>query len=283
MKTITSVDQLQKTLNSYRRANKKIAFIPTMGALHDGHLSLINQGNKKADITVCSIFVNPTQFNNKEDLKKYPRTLKADADLLRKHKCDILFAPGVNEIYPPGLKTKVDIPLNKLDQVMEGKFRPGHFAGMLQVVKRLLDIVQPDFLIMGQKDFQQFTLVDYMIHYLNLPVKLIVGKILREKTGLAMSSRNVRLSTMMRKEAACIYKSLKWLKKHWQENNRTTIRKYVKSTLSKHNIELEYIEIVDGLSLSRANKKTRYAVACLACWTENVRLIDNIILKRPKN
>ncbi len=188
MKRITSVNSLQRTLNTYRKQGLTIGFVPTMGALHAGHLSLIRQSAKKNDIVVCSIFVNPTQFNNASDLAKYPRTLKKDGQLLESAGCHLLFAPSVDEIYPPGLDTEVKFSFKGLDKMMEGRFRPGHFKGMAQVVKRLLDLVQPHDLYMGQKDFQQFTIVAHMIKTLKLPIQLVVCPIMREAHGLAMSS-----------------------------------------------------------------------------------------------
>ena len=188
MKRITSVNSLQRTLNTYRKQGLTIGFVPTMGALHAGHLSLIQQAAKKNDIVVCSIFVNPTQFNNASDLAKYPRTLKKDGQLLETAGCHLLFAPSVDEIYPPGLDTEVHFSFKGLDKMMEGRYRPGHFKGMAQVVKRLLDLVLPNDLYMGQKDFQQFTIVAHMIKTLKLPIRLVVCPIMREAHGLAMSS-----------------------------------------------------------------------------------------------
>ncbi|MGB3084917.1 MAG: pantoate--beta-alanine ligase, partial [Saprospiraceae bacterium] len=161
MQLFTSLNNLQIFLNQEKSLGKTISFVPTMGALHSGHISLIELAQKHADVSVCSIFVNPTQFNNPEDLIKYPRMLERDAYLLEKEDCDVLFVPRIDEIYPPDLDTSVNIELGGLDLVMEGEFRPGHFKGMLQVVNRLLDIVKADFLVMGQKDFQQFTLVQH--------------------------------------------------------------------------------------------------------------------------
>ncbi|MBK7468615.1 MAG: pantoate--beta-alanine ligase [Saprospiraceae bacterium] len=208
MQTINTVLELQQTILNLKKQGKKISFIPTMGALHKGHTSLIKIGKKHADITIASIFINPTQFNNPDDLKKYPRMLDNDKLLLEKKSCDILFTPSIEEIYPKNLETKVNIDLNELEKPMEGEFRPGHFEGMMQVVKRLLDIVMPDYLIMGQKDFQQFTIVAYMIKVLKIPVELIVAPTLREKDGLAMSSRNMRLSPKMRAISPIIYQEL---------------------------------------------------------------------------
>lgn len=284
MITINNVAALQQELTKRREEGKKIAFIPTMGALHKGHLSLIHIGKKNAAITVASIFVNPTQFNNQEDLKKYPRMLDSDKTLLESEGCDYLFAPNIEEIYPPNLNTKIDINLNELEKPMEGEFRPGHFEGMLQVVKRLLDIVNPEFLIMGQKDFQQFTIVAYMIKTLSLPVKLIIAPTLREKDGLAMSSRNMRLSPGMRQISPIIYKTLKFAKNQLKVEDIATICHQSMIKLSNAGLKPEYFRICDGDTLQNLNEKSasNYIVACVAAWASDVRLIDNMILKSSK-
>jgi pantoate--beta-alanine ligase len=274
------VKSLQKTIDLYKKSGLKIAFVPTMGALHEGHLSLISQAKKKCDVVICSIFVNPTQFNNADDLKKYPRTFAADKKLLATANTDILFAPEVIEIYPENLDTSVNIDLKKLDKVMEGKFRPGHFRGMLQVVKRLLDITTPDYLYMGQKDFQQFSIVSHMIKTLNLPVKLVVGKTLREKDGLAMSSRNVRLTEYYRSKASMIYKTMKWVKKNKHNFSITVLKKTALNNLKIADLKPEYFEIINGHTLSpiKTIDEKKYNVICTAAWAGDVRLIDNLIL-----
>jgi pantoate--beta-alanine ligase len=284
MKTFTTVNELQIALRKHQQVGEKIAFIPTMGALHEGHLSLIEIGKKNAEITVASIFVNPTQFNNPDDLKKYPRMLESDKALLESKHCDYLFAPTVEEIYPKNLNTIVDIDLNELEKPMEGEFRPGHFEGMLQVVKRLLDIVNPDYLIMGQKDFQQFTIVAYMIETLNLPVELIVAPTLREKDGLAMSSRNMRLTPKMRKISPVIYKELVKAKKAIKDQNIHSICEEAIDTLSKAGLKPEYFRICDGKTLKQIESPQNHPniVACVAAWAEDVRLIDNMVLKVSK-
>ena len=212
MQLFTTVRNLQDSISQSKLNGKKIAFVPTMGALHAGHLSLVQKAKEHADTVVVSIFINPSQFNNQLDLIKYPRMLEQDANLLEAVDCDVLFVPIVSEVYPPGLNPAITIELGILDEVLEGEFRPGHFKGMLEVVYRLLDIVKPDVLVMGQKDFQQFTLVYHMIEQLKIPVKLIVGETLRELDGLAMSSRNLRLSERMRKITPIIYTILQELK-----------------------------------------------------------------------
>lgn len=282
MQIVSSVNELNKIISDYKSDLKKIGFVPTMGALHTGHISLINIARKKSDVVICSIFVNPTQFNNKTDLEKYPRTIDKDSKMLKKAKCDVLFLPSEEEVYPPGLITKIDLNFNGLDKVMEGEFRPGHFTGMAQVVKRLLDIVSPDYLFMGQKDFQQFTIVDYMIKKLKIKTELIVCPIMREQNGLAMSSRNERLSKDLRKRAEVIYKTIQWA---YRNRNKYTIDEIKSKAMQKMEIENfkpEYFEIVDGNNLKKIKSvdKSNYVVACAACWAGDVRLIDNKIFKK---
>lgn len=285
MQLFTTVRNLQDSITHGKRSGKKIAFVPTMGALHAGHLSLVTKAKEHADVVVVSIFVNPSQFNSQQDLVKYPRMLEQDANLLEGIHCDVLFVPIVSEVYPPGLNPTVKIELGILDEVLEGEFRPGHFKGMLEVVYRLLDIVKPDVLVMGQKDFQQFTLVYHMIDQLKIPVKLIVGDTLREEDGLAMSSRNLRLSASMREIVPIIYTVLKELKEelYIKELNHLLAQEIEK--LTNAGLRMEYLRIVDGISLENVidPKNHDYIVACIACWAEDVRLIDNLVLKGPSH
>ncbi len=285
MQLYSQVTNLQAALQKEKKSGHKIAFIPTMGALHEGHLSLIALGKEHAHLSVCSIFVNPTQFNNAMDLQKYPRTMEQDTRLLEASGCDFLFAPSNDVIYPAGLDTEVHLDLGNLDLVMEGHFRPGHFKGMLQVVKRLLDIVHPDYLIMGQKDFQQFTLVAFMIRQLQLRVKLIVGPTLRERDGLAMSSRNQRLNAEERRKAVAIYQCLLKLKNKLSNTNSVVLEQNAMKYLEEAGLKPEYVEIVDGNSLQKVinPEKHDYIVACIAAWSGEVRLIDNLILKGGLN
>lgn len=279
MKTFTKVKDLQKYLKSQKP--KTVGFVPTMGALHSGHISLMKQSMKKNDITVCSIFVNPTQFNDKTDLKKYPRTLEVDSRLLEKAKVDILFAPTVKEIYPGGTKKSVKVNLKGLDKEMEGAFRPGHFDGVVQVVHRLLDIVKPDQLFMGQKDFQQFSIIQQMIKSLKMKVELVVCAIEREKDGLAKSSRNRRLTPAKRKWAPLIYKTLKATKRRMKTKTVEEVNALALDELSKpRGYEPEYFSIHDGHTLKEVKTwdESNYLVACTAVWAGDVRLIDNMIL-----
>ena len=228
-------------------------------------------------MVVCSIFVNPTQFNNKKDLNKYPRNVDKDAKMLRKAGCDLLFVPSEKEIYPKGLDTTVHVNFNGLDKMMEGEFRPGHFAGVAQVVKRLLDIVGPDYLFMGQKDFQQFTIVGQMLKELKIKTELVVCPILREENGLAMSSRNERLSKDARARAAIIYKTLLWAFRNRRKHPVKALEKMAMEKLSISNFTPEYFSIVDVKTLKPVKQigETGKAVACVAVWADDVRLIDN--------
>jgi len=276
------VQDLQQYIADSKSKSKKIGFVPTMGALHQGHLSLIKRSKKSTDLTVCSIFVNPTQFNDEEDLKKYPRTTEADIRLLSSVDCDILFIPEVSEVYPPGLSTELSLNFSKMAEVMEGKFRPGHFDGMAQVVNRLLDIVLPDELFMGQKDFQQMSIVRSMLLQLERPIKLVSCAIIREDHGLAMSSRNRRLSAATRAQANVIFQTLKWMKSEINDaSDLSNLKEEAMAKLSIAPFKAEYVQICDGNTLQpiESTKAHEFVVCCLAVWVENVRLIDNLVLK----
>jgi len=281
MKSYKTILGLQKSIDKAKKSGHKIAFIPTMGALHSGHLSLVKVAQNYADTVIVSIFVNPSQFNDLEDLKKYPKTLSADKQMLQSIGCDLLFVPEVDEIYPKQWQSELNFDLKDKDKVMEGEFRPGHFKGMLEVVKRLIDITQPNILVMGQKDFQQFSLVAHMINALQLPLKLIIGPTLREIDGLAMSSRNVRLTPEMRHIAPAIYKTLNKAKTMLGLESIDHIVTKCKVELDKLGLQTEYFEIVDGNTLKPIENPSNhdYIVACVATWAGKVRLIDNLILK----
>jgi pantoate--beta-alanine ligase len=258
---------------------RSIGFTPTMGALHEGHLSLLHRSKQNCDISVVSIFVNPTQFNNPDDLAKYPRTIERDLDMLDDARCDVVFTPSVEEMYPHGMQQGNDIDLNGLDLPMEGVFRPGHFKGMAQVVKRLLDIVQPHVIFMGQKDFQQFAIVRQMIRTLHMPVDIVMCPTIREADGLAMSSRNVRLAPEIRGLASVIYQTLMYCAEQIDHIPISTLRMACMTKLDIPGFRPEYFEIVDGDTLQPADKQTAYIVACCAVWAGEVRLIDNMILR----
>lgn len=276
------VADLQKHLHKLRKDGKTIGFAPTMGALHRGHISLIERSKKETDYTVCSIFVNPTQFNDTADLDKYPRTTAQDIQLLAKADNDIIFLPDVKEIYPPDLAVANKYDFGSLATVMEGEFRPGHFDGMAQVVKRLLDIVEPHKLFMGQKDFQQITIVRNMLKQAELPTELVMCDIIREEDGLAMSSRNVRLDPDLRPTATLLHKTLLATKDKVNSNTPSQLIEAAMSDLGKpKGFRPEYFSIVDGITLQHISdfKDTDFAVACTAVWVGDVRLIDNMVLK----
>ena len=277
------VSDLQKYLNSLKSKNLNIGFAPTMGALHRGHISLIERSRAECDMTVVSIFVNPTQFNNTTDLEKYPRTPERDIEMLAESGCDILFMPDASEIYPNGTTPSVKFNFGKLDRVLEGVFRPGHFEGMAQVVHRLLEIVHPDRLYMGQKDFQQAVIVARMLELMKSKTELVFCPIQREDDGLAMSSRNVRISPEERSKVSLIYKVLAESAEMVGEYSPSEIQRLALTKLKTEPcFKVEYFEIVDGRTLLPIQlfEDTDYAVALAAVWVGDVRLIDNMILKQ---
>ncbi len=282
MKVFKEAQELQAYLGGYKEKGKEIGYVPTLGALHEGHMSLVRKSKKRSDITVVSIFVNPTQFNEKSDLAKYPRTYEADAKMLKEEGCEVLFYPSVETVYPDGMEHGPELDLKGMDSLLEGAFRPGHFDGVLQVVERLLRLVQPDQLYMGQKDFQQFTLIGHMIRQLQIPTELVVCPIKRESHGLAMSSRNVRLRPQERQDAAIIYKTLNYVHRKFKKDDAKACEAYAMNRFRKAGFRPEYFRIVDGISLLDVKHFTQsdYIVACTAVWIGEVRLIDNKILKK---
>jgi pantoate--beta-alanine ligase len=277
----SKIEELGPILLKARKEGKTIGFVPTMGALHEGHIYLVKKAQQRCDLTVMSIFVNPTQFNDKNDLLKYPRTLEADTKLVDEVGLNYLYAPNVEEIYPKDLDTSLSLDLGHFDKVLEGTFRPGHFAGVCQVVKRLLDLVKPDQLLMGQKDFQQFTIVGRMIDILKIPTELVVIKTRRNKNGLALSSRNARLSDHGREHALFIYKSMLSIKRNLLLKPIEALSQNGCQRLTKKGFNVEYVAIVSGHTLLPVVhvEKEDYIVVCVAAWYEGVRLIDNLIIK----
>lgn len=274
-------NQLQRYLNILKSDKKSIGFVPTMGALHEGHLSLIHRAKEENDCVVCSIFVNPTQFNDKDDLDKYPRTAASDIELLTSIRTDVLLMPAVEEVYPEGLDTQLDLDFGNLATVMEGEFRPGHFDGMAQVVNRLLNMVQPHSLYMGQKDFQQITIVRSMLTQLASKIKLVMCPIMREEDGLAMSSRNVRLTPENRSLAVKISQTLQGAKALIDSKTPEEVITWAMNELSIPQFKPEYFAIVDGITLQAIDdfEAHHFVVACAAVWAGEVRLIDNMVLK----
>ena len=276
----------KKELNIYvedLKANKKtIGFVPTMGALHLGHASLIEKGLQQNDIVVVSVFVNPTQFDNEEDLVKYPRTLKKDAELLStisKSKI-VIYAPTVEDIYGDHVKS-TSFNYDGLEHEMEGRFRDGHFDGVGTIVKRLFEIVRPDKSYFGEKDFQQLMIVKKLVEKHHLPVEVVGCKIHRAKDGLAMSSRNTRLKPEYRVAAPFIYKTLNTAKEKFRTNSANKVTKWVESQFAKHDLlELEYFLIADIDTLKTAKRKSNKKTyrAFIAVYADDIRLIDNIAL-----
>lgn len=284
MQITYTIDSLQKNLTKERKENKSIGFVPTMGALHQGHIELVKRCVAGNDICVVSIFVNPTQFNDKNDLLKYPRTLEADCKLLEEAGCHYVFVPSVEEIYPePDTRT---FDFGSLAEVMEGRFRLGHFAGVAQVVSRLFEIVNPDKAYFGLKDFQQLAIVNDLVRQLKLNVEIIPVPIIREKDGLAMSSRNARLNPSQRKAAALISKILFESKNIHNDFSVPALKLWVKEQIDESpELQVEYFDIVDGFTLQSIARweDTDYAVGCIAVFAGEVRLIDNIIYQRNEN
>ena len=256
----------------------KIGFVPTMGALHDGHMTLVEAAKKESDFVIVSVFVNPTQFNDAEDLKRYPRTEEADAKLLVDHHCDVLFLPSVEDMYPP-TDTTYDIHLNGLDKVMEGKYRKGHFEGVCNIVEKLLRIVTPDLAFFGIKDFQQVAIISYMVNLRKLPVKIVACPIKRSDSGLALSSRNALLNWEEKEAARIINWTLRLGKQLVSEGKDLSIvKENMLALFNTGQLTLEYLEIVDNISLKSLDKSQPKMSACMAAYCGNVRLIDNIQL-----
>lgn len=275
------VATLQTWLDAARGKERIIGFAPTMGALHDGHLELIRMAKRDGCLAVASIFVNPTQFNDPKDLEKYPRLPEKDTALLISADCDALFMPPVAEVYPPGVDLTLDLDFGHLDKVMEGEFRPGHFKGMATVVHRLLDIVKPHRLYMGQKDFQQLSIVRDMIRQLRLPVQLVMCPTVREPDGLAMSSRNMRLTPAMRAVAPVIYQTMQWAQAALRQQSASEVQHEAMRRLAAAGLKPEYFDVVDGVSLLPVSQwsDSDFIVACVAAFAGDVRLIDNLVLK----
>lgn len=277
MKIIYHINELKPFLAEERKAGKTIGFVPTMGALHSGHLSLVRQAKKENDICVASIFVNPTQFNDKNDLKTYPRTLDKDCELLESAGCDYVFVPSEEEMYPEP-DTRI-FSLGSVAEVMEGAHRPGHFNGVAQIVSKLFDIVAPDNAYFGEKDFQQIAVIREMARQLNLQVNIIDCPIIRENDGLAMSSRNTRLTPEQRQFAPSIAHTLKESLTFAKSKRVHDVINWVIKTLNKTpHMRVEYYEIIDGNTLQPINewRETNIPVGCIAVFCGDVRLIDNI-------
>lgn len=280
MEIVKSITLLDDVLNAFRKKGKTIGLVPTMGALHEGHAALVKRCVAENDIAVVSVFVNPTQFNNPEDLRLYPRTLDADCALLEKLGVDVVFAPDVDEMYPEPDTRVFDFGM--LDKVMEGRFRPGHFNGVAQIVSKLFYAVKPDKAYFGEKDFQQLAIIREMVKQLQIPVEIIAVPIVREQSGLALSSRNMRLTPQQRETASEIFKILEMSADLIEKQSVEDVKKFVVNRINNHDaLSVEYFEIVDGETLQAISDWTdsQYIVGCIAVFCGEVRLIDNIRYK----
>ncbi|MBK7650700.1 MAG: pantoate--beta-alanine ligase [Flammeovirgaceae bacterium] len=279
MRVFNEIEPLKAFLRKEKIDSNSVGFVPTMGALHQGHLSLIEASRVENSITVCSIFVNPTQFNNPADLAKYPRTLEADKVLLERAKCDILFCPETSQMYSS--QSQVTFDFGKLDKMMEGHYRPGHFSGVALVVSKLLHIVSPDRAYFGQKDYQQFKIIEKLVADLKFDVSLRCMLIKRETDGLAMSSRNARLSNEQRSKAIVFYQSLLEAKALLQKGNSV---KRVYESITKNferigDVKLEYFELADTTNLTPTENVSDNAILLIAGYVGEIRLIDNLLMK----
>jgi|TARA_R110000737_G_scaffold134970_2_gene166178 pantoate--beta-alanine ligase len=276
MRQLTSIDEIQAFVQEKRNGGCSIGFVPTMGALHEGHLSLVQESNGKNAITIVSIFVNPTQFNNPEDLKKYPRTIDSDVKLLEEVGCDAVFIPEVATIYSDDfIPKKVDLGL--LGETMEGFYRPGHFEGVVTVVQRLFSIVQPDSAFFGRKDFQQVAVIKQMVESLKLDVKIYEVETKREESGLAMSSRNMLLTEEEKIEATIIYRILSMMLVNSKTKNPSEVQQIALESFEKSTLKIEYLEIVHPRTFERLETSwVKGATVCVVAYCGKVRLIDNM-------
>jgi pantoate--beta-alanine ligase len=280
MKICKTIDEMRATSRAVRHSGKRLGLVATMGALHDGHLSLVRAAKMKCDAVAASIFVNPLQFGPNEDLAKYPRTFDRDVQLLENESVDILFAPAPDEMYPPGAVTYVTV--EGLSERLCGKSRPGHFRGVATVVAKLFHIVEPDLAFFGQKDAAQVAIIRRMVRDLNLPVEIAVCPIVREPDGLAMSSRNAYLSAQERKGATVLNRSLSEVKKQFDQGERDSTRliEAAKKVLAQEpTVRLDYFEIVDPSTLDCLPNLTGTALVAVAAFAGSTRLIDNIVLQ----
>ena len=273
------IKDIDITIDIFKRKNKSIGFVPTMGALHDGHISLIEKSKTDHDITLCSIFINPTQFNNVIDLQKYPITLERDIDKLEKAGCDVLILPSTKEMYPAD-KENDHYELGMLENILEGSFRPNHFQGVCIIVEKLLKVVKPSALYLGRKDYQQCMVIKKMMVDKNYDIEFNICDTVRETDGLAMSSRNMRLSEMERQKALYIIKSLILIRNNIVPGELDYLKKEAAGLLEKNGYKVDYTEIADAETLELQHKwdGKKKLVALVAAYLNDVRLIDNIIL-----
>lgn len=277
MQIFREIPPLKAFLVEKRLSGQTIGFVPTMGALHDGHLALIKNSKSDNSLTVCSIFVNPAQFNNASDLQKYPRTLDQDIQLLQSVKCDVLFCPEPAEMY--GTTSLIQFDFGQLDKVMEGEFRPGHFSGVALVVSKLFHIVEPTIAYFGQKDWQQFAVINRLVKELNFNVMLKSVPTVREQDGLAMSSRNMRLNGDQRKQAVVLFDCLNQARSLLKGGKSISdVKSVVQQHVNKNDLRLEYFEVADSENLTVLKNVDDSAspILCIAAFVGDVRLIDNM-------
>ena len=266
-------------LSLAKNKNKSIGFVPTMGALHNGHMSLIKNAKTNVDIVVCSIFINPTQFNDPGDFEKYPKTIEQDVYQLEKAGCTVLFLPATNEMYPNGLKNEIYFELGYIETILDGKYRIGHFQGVCQVVHKLLQIILPDKLFLGQKDFQQCMVLRKMSEQYYPALQIVICPTLREESGLAMSSRNARLNSEQRNDGAKIYATLQSIKHSIKPGNLDDLKRNAITYLTSQGFKIDYIEIANTTTLQLLhnwNGKDE-VVILIAAFFNDVRLIDNLL------
>lgn len=279
MQVFNEINSLRDILFQYKIEKKSIGLVPTMGALHAGHLTLINESKKECDITVCTIYVNPTQFDNPSDLEKYPNTIDNDLNLLKASNCDIVFCPQGEIMYSTG--NQIIFDFGHLDKVMEGEFRSGHFSGVATIVSKFLNIIQPTVAYFGQKDLQQFTIINRLVENLLFSTKLKCVHIVREKNGLALSSRNMRLTSKGKREALILYESLMFAKQGLKKGGSISdIKSKIKLKFASSIAKLEYFEVINKDTFESIDVMTgNISIAlCIAGYVENVRLIDNVLL-----
>jgi len=281
MRICDTIEEMRAACRAARRGGERLGFVPTMGALHEGHLSLVRAAKASCDIAVASIFVNPTQFGPNEDLAKYPRTVERDRELLEREGVELLFAPSVEEMYPAGAVTWVEV--EGLSSKLDGRSRPGHFRGVTTVVAKLLHIVEPDAAFFGQKDAAQVAIIRRMVRDLNFPVEIVACPIVREPDGLAMSSRNAYLDPQQRKQALVLYGSLLRVKKSWEagESDAAKLAAEGREEIAEErSVRLDYFEIVDPDSLDPVENVASGALVAVAAFLGTTRLIDNLEFPR---
>ncbi|HWY22932.1 MAG TPA: pantoate--beta-alanine ligase [Candidatus Acidoferrum sp.] len=283
MRVCNTIEDMQAACRAARTGGKRLGFVPTMGALHDGHRSLVQAAMASCDVVAASIFVNPTQFGPNEDLAKYPRTFDRDRELLEKESVELLFAPSVEEMYPAGAVTWVTV--EELSSKLDGRSRPGHFRGVTTVVAKLFHIIEPDAAFFGQKDAAQVAIIRRMVRDLNIPVEILACPIVREIDGLAMSSRNAYLDPQQRRQALVLHRALTGVKKSWEAGERSAegLAAVGRAEIAAEKaVRLDYFEIVDPESLEPVENVSQVALVAVAAFVGQTRLIDNILLQNSR-